>query len=269
MRLAAIYNVFDGVELLKGSIESIRPFVDEVIIVYQDVSNYGERFDPLPWINQCDADILLKHDPHGRPLSNEIAKRNKGIKAAFHLGCTHFLTMDCDEYYRDFGAAKQAYIDSKCSGSVVPLHTYFKEPTLMLEKDEDFFVPFIHKLNRNTVSGGRLYPYRVDPSRRINDQSVIKLPHFMHHYSWVRADIDRKVRNSTAAKNLAKSKHLTEYRKDLKEGDFLECYNSKLVRVPNWFNIPNFGKLGAMPGTNPTSMVNGRQQKEEIESLKG
>lgn len=269
MTLAAIYNVWDGAELLKGSIDSIRPFVDEVIIVYQDVSNYGERFDPLPFIEQCDADVIIKHDPHGRPLANEIAKRNKGIRQAIRTKCTHFLTLDCDEYYRDFGEAKQAFIDSKRNGSVVSIHTYFKEPTLMLETDESYFVPFIHKLNRNTLSGGRIYPFRVDPSRRINEQSVVRLPYFMHHYSWVREDIGRKVRNSTAAKNLSKSTHLNEYHKELKEGDFLECYNSRLLRVPNWFNIPNFGKLGAMPGINSTSMVNGCQQKEESESLEG
>ncbi len=269
MKLAAIYNVWDGVELLKGSIETIRQHVDEVIVVYQDVSNYGEKFDPMPWIEQCQIDTLIKHNPSGRPVSKEIAKRNKGIKHAIESKCTHFLTMDCDEYYLDFGQAKQAYIDSKMGGSVVSLHTYFKEPTLMLETDEDYFVPFIHRLHRNTVTGGRIYPYRVDPTRRVNESGITKLPFFMHHYSWVREDIERKVSNSTAAKNLSTSKHIPEYRKDLKEGDFLECYNSRLIRVPNWFNIPNFGQLGATPGLNTTSMVHGRQQKEEIESIKG
>ncbi len=48
MKLAAIYNVWDGVELLKHSIASIKQDVDLIIIVYQDISNFGEEFNPLP-----------------------------------------------------------------------------------------------------------------------------------------------------------------------------------------------------------------------------
>ena len=47
MKLAAIYNVWDGVELLRGSMESVKDGVDLFIIVYQNVSNIGEVFHPL------------------------------------------------------------------------------------------------------------------------------------------------------------------------------------------------------------------------------
>ena len=43
MKLAAIYNVFDAEELLPYSIQSIKHMVDEIVIVYQTVSNCGNK----------------------------------------------------------------------------------------------------------------------------------------------------------------------------------------------------------------------------------
>jgi hypothetical protein len=45
MRLAAVYNVFDGEELLRGSLASIRPHVEYAIAVVQTVGNRGEAYD--------------------------------------------------------------------------------------------------------------------------------------------------------------------------------------------------------------------------------
>jgi hypothetical protein len=41
-KLGAAYNVFDGEELLWRSIESIRPVVQFVVVVYQTTSNFGD-----------------------------------------------------------------------------------------------------------------------------------------------------------------------------------------------------------------------------------
>ena len=39
------------------------------------------------------------------------------LDIARDMGCTHFLFMDCDEYWHDFAAAKQQYIQSGAEGS--------------------------------------------------------------------------------------------------------------------------------------------------------
>jgi hypothetical protein len=44
-KLAAIYSVFDGEELLEQSILSIREHVDVVIAISQKQSNFGEQND--------------------------------------------------------------------------------------------------------------------------------------------------------------------------------------------------------------------------------
>ena len=47
MKLAAIYNVWDGEEHLLGSMKCLTGHIDLFIIVFQRVSNFGEPFDPL------------------------------------------------------------------------------------------------------------------------------------------------------------------------------------------------------------------------------
>lgn len=247
MKLAAIYNVWDGVELLHGSMNCLRDHVDQFIIVYQDISNYGEQYDPLPDLQLLDFspfDLhIIKYMPQtiGIGFKNEINKRNAGLNAAMELGCTHFMHIDCDEYYEDFGKAKQQYISSGKSGSVCRLYTYFKHPTWRLEKPDNYFVPLIHELKPHTVAGAGNYPFYVDPTRKINELNVAEIPSFMHHFSYVRKDIDRKVRNSSARANIEKSQLLKDYHsKELEafpEGFYIKDFYQKLVIVPNNFNI--------------------------------
>ena len=39
------YNLFDGEELLEYSIQTIKPFVDYIVVVAQEKSNYND-FNP-------------------------------------------------------------------------------------------------------------------------------------------------------------------------------------------------------------------------------
>lgn len=242
MKLAAIYNVWDGVELLRGSMERLRGHVDVFIIVWQDVSNYGEHYNPLHEMDLSgfDSYILLKFEPVTtlNATKNEIQKRYLGIEYAKQLNCTHFLHLDCDEYYQDFGNAKQQYIDSGAAGSVCRIFTYFKQPDLRLENEDNYYVPFIHKLFPETINGFFDYPFYVDPTRRINNTDIALLDVYMHHYSWIRKDIERKVRNSSARKNIERSQLLQDYYSlETKAGYFLKDYNQKLIQVENWAGI--------------------------------
>ncbi|MFW8746205.1 hypothetical protein, partial [Mesorhizobium japonicum] len=82
---------------------------------------------------------------------------------------------DCDEYYENFGEAKQKFIDSGAKGSVCKILTYFKKPTLRLENEDNYYVPFIHELNENTTVGNYGYPFYADPTRKINESNVVLL----------------------------------------------------------------------------------------------
>lgn len=243
-KLAAIYNVWiDSIELLRYSIESICYNVDLIIIVYQQQSNYGENADTLTEIEHIieghpSTIELVPFTPHrNQPASfNEKIKRNLGLDIARRYGCSHFLHMDCDEMYLDFAEAKRAFEISGYDGSVLRLHTYFKKPTLMLAEDEKYYVPFIHKLRGGTVAGEGKYPFYVDPTRKINETNVVMLSHYMHHYSWVRKDIEMKIRNSSARANIEAGWFYEDW-KNAEAGMHVRNYNTHLVEVPNYFNI--------------------------------
>lgn len=243
MKLVAIYNCWDGIEILPHSIKSIRDHVDMIIIVYQSISNFGEQWSPLPeieYLNHLGEVMFVKFDPivdMGGSM-NERAKRNLGIDFARANKCTHFISIDNDELYEDFGLAKKLYIDSGHKGSVCRLQTYFKKPTFRFDIPEDYYVPFIHQLNEDTRSGSSSYPFYCDPTRNINEPDVIELPIFMHHFSWCRKDIMKKARNSSAQGIIKNSTIMEDYNSsDLGEGYFLKNWNRKIKVVPDQFGL--------------------------------
>jgi len=64
MKLAAIYNLWDGEELLLGSMKCLKDHVDLFIIVWQEVSNFGEPHNPLDNLNFAGFPIaLVKYNP--------------------------------------------------------------------------------------------------------------------------------------------------------------------------------------------------------------
>lgn len=243
MKLAAIYNVWDGEELLLKSMGQVKNHVDLFIIVWQDISNWGQYHNPISNIDfSLFSNVLLikyAHDPGTLPVNAEKEKRNLGIQIALEHNCTHFLHMDCDEFYQDFESAKRQYIRSGKQGSVCRILTYFKSPILRLRGYDNYFVPFIHKLKINTLAGYYSYPYYCDPTRRINTNNVCLINEPMHHFSWVRRNIERKANNSTARNNIKKSNLLNDYYSpETKEGSKLVDYqNQELIKVDDIFNL--------------------------------
>ena len=242
-KLCAIYNVFDSVELLNGSMNCLKNDVDLFIIVWQDVSNFGEYYDCTKDFQLPDFGckiIFSKYEPQINKGGtwNETQKRNIGLEIAKENNCTHFLHLDCDEYYENFSEAKKQFIDSGAKGSVCKILTYFKKPTLRLENEDNYYVPFIHELKPDTIAGNTEYPFYVDPTRKINESNVVLLHVYMHHFSWIRKDIERKSRNSSAKFNIERSQLLHDYySNETKDGYFLKDYNQKLIEVENLFEI--------------------------------
>jgi hypothetical protein len=247
-KLAAIYNVWDGTELLEYSINSVKNHVDLIIIVWQKISNQGEEYNPHHEILKVSTNIthmrLFHPELNKTGMENETEKRNIGLDIARSHNCTHFFHIDTDECYKDFGKLKADYFRKEelkptTDGSVLRILTYFKKPIWSLEESDNYLVPFIHKLKPEITTGiHNTYPHYVDPTRRINASDVFQINGYMHHYSWVRKDIERKIRNSSAKQNIQRSKLLSDYNNpELGPGYFLKDYGQKLIEVPNYFNI--------------------------------
>lgn len=238
-KLAAIYNVWDGDELLQGSIDQIRPHVDLVIVVWQEVSNLGEKH--LPNLDLSGVDIFWQYEPNSRPpQANECEKRNSGLHIARREGATHFISMDCDEYYipQEFAEAKKQVIEGNYDASACQLYTYYKHPTDRLNPPETYYVPFIHKIYPETRMGLFNYPVFADPTRRVNTaKKFLKLGFLMHHFSFVRKDIGRKFRNSSSRQAYQDwQKHVQTFENYESTGQKVHLVGD-IVKVPNQFGI--------------------------------
>lgn len=273
MKLAAIYNVWADWDWLEQSYKNIRPLVDGVIVVASELSNYGEVCKiPSPWDNDvhlyryyADDELLVEEvdPPYAYPAHSETFKRNYGLKIAREQGYTHFIMMDADEFYDpvDFIQVKKRFeVNHDLQGLVCASQVYVKSPTLTIGLDTTL-VPFIqkitstlkHEFNRNfpfawTDQNGVPFTnkkrIRIDPTRSTTATTGIEWSSIiLHHFSWVRKDYARKIRNSTAKANLERM-DLANKIVHLKEGDIFDLYPGKpLVRVPNRFAIPEYGEL--------------------------
>lgn len=251
MKLCAIYNIFaDSVELLPYSLNCLVGEVDEIIFVTQDVSNFGEKveyelfsegFLEKTFSNTIFTYVRFKPNLKlkGRlGMQNEKAKRQLGLEVAKQGGCTHYCFLDQDELWKNFGLAKKQFFDSGKKSSVAKMWTFFKKPTLRFEFPDNYYVPFITELRKDSVVGSGYYPYYTDPTRKPNESDVYLISEMMSHFSWVRKDINLKIRNSSARDNLYKSKLLRDYfDPNVGPGFYVEDFKQKLIAVDNIFNI--------------------------------
>jgi hypothetical protein len=215
MKIGVSYNVFDGEELLEGSIKCIREEVDYISVVYQTVSNFGNPCDEglVPLLedlkNRGLVDEIFEYRPKVNKGGhhNEITKRNIGVSLSLGEGCTHHMSMDSDEYYLldEFKYMKKVVLEGNYDSSACQLQTYYKEPSYRLDPPEDYYVSLLYKIDNNSEykMGSRL-PVLVDPTRCMEPGNckVFKRDEIeMHHLSYIRKDIRKKLQNSSAVVN--------------------------------------------------------------------
>lgn len=278
MKLAAIYNAWDGLELLPDSIKSIRHEVDKVIVVWQEWSNWGEKNNDIREVmydlyQSKLVDELINVEPQPNQMSWQYAqrwekkKRQEGINAAKDMGCTHFIGMDCDEFYDpiEFSLFK-SYVETNCSDlhTCARIRVYYKEPTLCLDKLDDTFVPFICPLPAST-GVLKKSSHLIDPTR-ITAAQYKQVDILMHHLSWVRKNgIECKLRNSTARKNIYKPDIVAEF-ENAKEGSVLQHVypGRKLIRTENEFVSAWFTNSHKESEAATGNRFNGTQERKDF-----
>ena len=253
MRLAAMYTLWNGLELLEKSIEQIYDDVDEIILCWQLFSNKGEKSNEiLDFIKRFEQDPkfhLLEFIPDLKvnTKQNERDKLQMRIDYAKKLKCTHFFSAACDHYYvpHEFRWAKKECESKGYETTFTRMATYYKHPTWKLEPIEDYFMPFICKLYESTtVIRSSNYHVKVDPSIQISPSNN---PHvfgvgkiLMHHFSMIREDMQNKFRNAAASirwKPKQITRFIIEY-DNAKLGDQISYFQKrKIVEVPNIFDI--------------------------------
>jgi len=252
MKLGVSYNLWDGEELLEGSIKQIRQHVDYISVVYQTISNFGNPCNPelVPLLERLKSeglvDELFEYNPKVNKGGhfNEIQKRNIGLSLSQGAGCTHHMSMDSDEYYitSEFENLKKIVEDGDYDSSYCQMQTYYKSWEYALDPPETYYVSLIFKIkNESNYVIGAPVPVLVDPTRRMSPSDkplVLKREQIqMHHGSYIRNDIRIKLTNSSSKTDNWNIDGVVNYYENFKDGNkglmikpFEEYVNLKKIK---------------------------------------
>jgi len=216
MKLAAGYIVFDGLETLESSIKSIRNSVDLIIVSYQTVSWGGTKASPdlIPTLESLKKrgliDNLIEFTMF-RPTSLksagevmnakkfELNKRQGCLTLALKNNCTHYMSMDADEFYRESELINaKLYIEENKLDATAVHYINYVTPTLHRGYSR-WRVPFIYRITEQTRHHVMQTHFAgIDPTRGLIDDSYRKAITFdksvitMHHMEMVRTNIVEK-----------------------------------------------------------------------------
>lgn len=213
MKLSVSLNFFDGAELLVPCLTAIRPGVDHVSVVFQEISNFGNpvaasaRVALREAVSRGLVDQVQTYVPQPDlgGARNEFRKRAAGVRLAQQAGADAILFLDVDEFYElaPFLRARRRMVSENLDFTTVRYKDYYRFPTWQLQGKADGKVPFICRLTpetRHSLAGP--YPVEVDPTRRIRVEGgrhhlFAEHEILMHHMTGVRLDIQEKLANSS------------------------------------------------------------------------
>lgn len=252
MKLASIINVWaDCVELLPFCIKNHLQFCDGVIVIWSQTSNHGVKNDAVfEYILANGHDsrvefVQLEPMKNVKPLVNETRKRNHGIDIARRKGFTHFIIADADEMYipEEVEQEKKRFNNPSLNGLVCGMFVFVKSP--LLWADTHTRVAFIQKITKDVSVGMfKEFPFAyegkkafIDPSRRISHRKGIEFSEIMmHHFSYIRKNIDLKIDNSSAKLKRSRQIIYDELRY-AKPGYVSRLYHQPLQECLNYFDI--------------------------------
>lgn len=251
MKFGVSYNVFDGVELLEDSINSIYDHVDYVSVVAQKESYWGEKLTAKEINVLVDLksrgyiDELVWYDIKKTKIAihvHQITKRNIGLEISKKNGCSHHMTLDCDEFYtqEDLNLIIDFHKNNPDMVSYFSLDAYYKDPKFKISSDgymdNDLFVSGFVPIEHRYVLN---YPIKlkVDPTRKPSTTNWNVIDGVkMHHMSYIRADIGKKINNAASrlrygnnAKNF--SYYIDLYNKFKNEDDLAICADGTQYKI--------------------------------------
>lgn len=209
MKLGLAYNIFNGDELLEDSLKRLRPLSDYIVLTYQTISNVGlVSKDILPSLNKIDPqlfDEIICFEPifSLSPPINETNKRNLGLELCKQNDCTHYMSIDCDEFYRveQFINAKNKIIKNNYESTACELVNYFHNASNQMIEHKQY-VPFITKITEINHEYRANFIVTIDPTRIVPNKNQFCFHKdflLMHHMSCVRKDYNSmksKLQNS-------------------------------------------------------------------------
>lgn len=207
---------FEGTEHLESIISELNDLLDVIVIHKQDISYCGNKIDKedLDEINRL-KDIGLVNDIISfKNIDNlpyreqECIKRNRTIEYLQKQGCDYVHIIDSDEFYEhnEFKNALEYIIDNDIEVSYCRYLNYYHDLRHYIVMPFKCYVPFLFKSIYRFQFNGQDFSGASDPTRRVKKPQNVENYIFewnnlkMHHLSWIRNDIRKKINNWSAKK---------------------------------------------------------------------
>ena len=250
------YNVFDGDELLKYSINSIKPYAEYISVIYSTKSNFGNqetwglKDNLLKLQSKGYIDELIEYIPKvsGNScdgLNNEIEKRNIGLQKSIDNKCDVHVSIDCDEMYnqKEIEYAIWRFMLSGAESMVLQHKQFYKNTKTEVVPSENTYVTLFELLNKN-IENYQLNAKGpvLDPTRKLGGRRrYIYFQRFeieMMHLSFIRKNLKVKLVNSSANIPLESQDKICDYYENYKANTDalwadLSYRKTKSVNIPN------------------------------------
>lgn len=230
MKLGVTYNLFDGEELLPFVSKTVRGVADYIVVLYQRQSYFASKASPniekflfeVKESGLIDDYVLFSpnfrakdKNSSGGPVSQERIKRNLGLKKCVENKCTHFMSLDVDEAFDSVSIKKIINTPRYANADVLftPFINYWISHKYQIKSPKGYqgYIPAIYKIRPGMrFQGGFKMKAMADPSRRIKCQKQVVLgvnQLAMHHLSFVRRNLRKKLENITSQKRHRKDKN--------------------------------------------------------------
>lgn len=260
-KLGVTYSVFNGEELLRASVLSIREHVDYINIVYQKFSWFGTPCNPKleKILYELKEEGLIEKiieypfsdfGNKGKVEKYVLDKKNIGIADLKANQCTHCLIMDADELYfsEEFQKAKQYVITTGITHSACSIYDYRYLPEIRTRDAAQYAVPFIFKMKKNSKLSDRHHmPCFVDSLRTFSfNRFIDKFYYFntvsMHHMTGIRNNYLQKIEASVSNSTEEGKKHLLHEKNRIEKEIIME--KEELLNIKNeWGGYIDVGDL--------------------------
>lgn len=222
---------FEGTEHLYNIISTLRDSVDYVSLGLQRLSYHGDKISEIDLqeiYRLRDEDKILDKiveielDTTQLARVQETEKRNILIQDAEDNGCSHVIVIDSDEYYtkKSFEKALQEIDDNDYEMTYCQYVNYYHDYKHYLKYpfERGMYVPFVSKTKYRHQFECTDFNMPSDPTRRYvrpydkitkaknSKGEIVDVKHYtvdyhifdwntvkMHHLSWLRADIRKKL----------------------------------------------------------------------------
>lgn len=244
VKIGAAYNTFYGFDLIDMSINSIRSYVDHIVLVHQTIGINGTTEDSKTekkiksLLKSRKIDEVIYHDPPIGKFNVQkhiLEKRNIGLDRCRLAGCEFIMPMDADEIYDmselipEIKKMKIDLIDTLYS----PIRSYYYDTFHWFL--DTYYVPSVLRIDQRSFSIQKS-SVLVDPVRKMKEEvfRVSKVP--MHHYTYLKDSfIDKVTRRVSLIDPTCKANMLRilEHLSNWKESDDALVFTNDLTNNGN------------------------------------